>query len=173
MPFEPPRYTYDIYKNWDENWELIEGSAYSLLPSPTVGHQRTVVNFLYQIVDQLKKQGDTCCNAYSRLDWIMNNTTVVRPDVMVVTPPFETDWLQFAPTLIVEVVSESSSFVDEGIKKYLYETNGVKYYLIADVANRKIECFELMAGVYLTKTGSHFQLTDDVTVHLDYEGIWD
>jgi hypothetical protein len=34
-----PRYTYSDYQQWKEDWELISGYPYSLLPSATIKHQ--------------------------------------------------------------------------------------------------------------------------------------
>ena len=40
LPFDPPRYTFDDYKNWSDEWELIDGYPYSLMPSAKRNHQR-------------------------------------------------------------------------------------------------------------------------------------
>ncbi len=34
-----PYYTYDDYKNWEGNWELVYGIAYSMRPNSTIKHQ--------------------------------------------------------------------------------------------------------------------------------------
>lgn len=34
-----PRYTYDDYKQWEGQWELISGVAYAMSPAPMIEHQ--------------------------------------------------------------------------------------------------------------------------------------
>ena len=34
-----PHYTYDDYKIWEGRWELIDGVAYAMAPSPIFKHQ--------------------------------------------------------------------------------------------------------------------------------------
>lgn len=42
----PPRYTYEGYKRWEGDWELIEGVPYAMAPSPSGKHQRVVAELL-------------------------------------------------------------------------------------------------------------------------------
>ncbi|MBI4377702.1 MAG: hypothetical protein HY578_01250 [Nitrospinae bacterium] len=46
-----PRYTYNDYVKWEGRWELIEGMAYAMVPSPTIGHQLIGKNILIQLVE--------------------------------------------------------------------------------------------------------------------------
>ena len=34
-----PQYTYEDYKNWEGDWELIYGQAYTMSPAPMIKHQ--------------------------------------------------------------------------------------------------------------------------------------
>ena len=47
-----------------------------------------------------------------------------------------TDNIQGAPDLVIEILSPSTADKDQGVKKDLYERNGVKEYLIVDPAYR-------------------------------------
>lgn len=48
-----PRYTYDHYKTWDEDWELIEGYPYWLKP-PGFRHSIVKGNVLCQLTNYLQ-----------------------------------------------------------------------------------------------------------------------
>ena len=109
---------------------------------------------------------------YSRLDWIVNNETVVRPDAMIVCGNFDTDWLTFPPALVLEIASASTYLKDKNIKYKLYEMHRVPYYLLADTEQEKIECYQLVHGIYQLKQDSTFTLAADCEIELDFEKMW-
>lgn len=171
LPFEPPRYQYDDYKNWSDEWELIDGYPYSLMPSPKRKHQQYNFRFARLIGNILA--GKSCdCEAYGEFDWIVNNETVVRPDAMIVCGKFETDWLTFPPALILEIASPSTYLKDKNVKHKLYEMNGVKYYVLADTEKEKVECYQLMDGMYQPKQDSNFLLAEGCEIEIDFTAIW-
>ena len=47
-----PRYTYDDYKLWKDDWELIDGYPYSMGPSANGKHQDISGEIFYQIIAQ-------------------------------------------------------------------------------------------------------------------------
>jgi hypothetical protein len=53
--FDFPRYTYNDYKNWKEDWELIDGYPMQFLPSAALKHNLIQGNFFYQSKISLKK----------------------------------------------------------------------------------------------------------------------
>jgi Uma2 family endonuclease len=169
--FEPPRYSYKDYKNWSEEWELINGYPYSLLPSATYKHQRCLWKLIQLIGNGLEKENSDC-ECYSRLDWIVDNSSVVRPDVMIVCGKFETDWLTFPPNLIVEIASPATYLKDRHVKYKLYELNNVKYYLLVDTEKEKVACYELINGVYQLKEGNTFSLAKGCEIVIDVEELW-
>jgi Uma2 family endonuclease len=124
-------YTYEDYKNWKGDWELIEGVPFAMSPSPTVKHQLVVSRIVYILNRELKKADCKGCLVLPEIDWIVKFNTVVRPDVAVVCDlkDFE-GHLKVPPLLIFEVVSPSSSKRDEGLKFELYRQEGVKYYAL-------------------------------------------
>ena len=80
-----PRYTYDDYKLWNDDWELIDGYPYSMSPSASGKHQSVSGELFFQMKSQLVNP--SCkknCHVYYELDWILNNNTVVRPDIAIV-----------------------------------------------------------------------------------------
>jgi hypothetical protein len=50
-----PRYTYEDYKLWEGDWELIKGYPYAMSPSPKRKHQETGSNFLFMVRKELEK----------------------------------------------------------------------------------------------------------------------
>jgi Uma2 family endonuclease len=171
LPFDPPRYTYDDYKNWSDEWELIDGYPYSLMPSAKRKHQRFATQFIWIVKNILA--GKSCdCEVFSEFDWIINEETVVRPDCMIVCGAFETDWLTFPPTLIVEIGSASTYMKDRNLKYKLYEMNAVKYYLLADTEKQRVDSYEWIDGSFQPKQDNTFRLSEECEVKIDFEKMW-
>ena len=171
LPFDPPRYCYDDYKNWSDEWELIDGYPYSLMPSAKRKHQQFATSFIWVIKSIIT--GKSCeCEVYSELDWIVNNETVVRPDAMIVCGNFNTDWLTFPPALVLEIASASTYLKDRNVKYKLYEMHGVKYYLLADTEQEKVECYQLTDGVYQLKQDNSFALASGREIEISFEKMW-
>ncbi|QEG24236.1 hypothetical protein MFFC18_41530 [Mariniblastus fucicola] len=78
-----PRYTVDDYQHWEGDWQLVEGIAISMNPSPFGPHERAVSRISLCIGNAIE-EADFECESYAGLDWIVSDETVVRPDVMVV-----------------------------------------------------------------------------------------
>jgi Uma2 family endonuclease len=171
---EIPRYTYGDYKLWEGNWELIKGYPYAMSPSPNRKHQGIGKNLISYFDKSLSETTIDCnCEVFYELDWIMNEETVVRPDIMIICGKFETDFLTFAPTLIVEISSGSTKMKDRNTKFRLYESAGVKYYLIADTEKETVEIFELIENQYKQNdTLQLFQLTNSCSIEINTTNLW-
>jgi hypothetical protein len=64
---------------------------------------------------------------------------------MIVCGKFEEDFLGFPPTLtIIEIASSKTRLKDRNVKFKLYESNGVKFYLIADPDKKTVEKFSMI-----------------------------
>jgi len=168
-----PQYNYSDYENWKGDWELIDGFPFSMSPSATGKHQFVAANILYKIMNQLKESScNKNCLVYFGLDWIIDKTNVVRPDIAVICGKKVEKFIEAPPVLIVEILSESSYYRDRIIKKELYEFNNVKYYLIADPKNKTVETFELIDSKYQTTNKKEFVLNENCKIFLDFEGVW-
>lgn len=169
-----PQYSYADYEQWEGDWELIYGFPYAMSPSPKRTHQETGFNFMKLISAQLEtKPVDACnCKVYYELDWIIDDTTVVCPDVMVVCGKFEEDFLRFPPTLILEIASLKTRLKDRNVKFRLYESNGVKFYLIADPDKQTIDTFILKDNFYQQTSERIFELTIDCKIELAIDKLW-
>jgi len=121
-----PRYTYEDYKLWEGDWELIEGLPVALSPSSGFSHQK-ISGALYTPLN-LKLKECPNCHALYEIDWIVSEDTVVIPDIMVIWHEPQGEYITKAPEIIFEVVSRFTAQKDERIKYELYEKEGVKYY---------------------------------------------
>lgn len=171
--FDFPRYTYNDYKNWKEDWELIDGFPFQFLPSAALKHNLVQGNFFYQSKTSLKNNKLGCnCMVVTELDWKISDETVVRPDLMIICGAPLTDFLEFPPALIVEIISPSSVKRDRLIKFEIYKEQGVKYYILADYIKETTEIFELVDNVYKQVYISSFQVDKNCQVDFDFEEIW-
>ncbi|TKK70888.1 hypothetical protein FC093_04120 [Ilyomonas limi] len=63
-----PRYTYADYAQWKEDWELIKGYPYQLLPSARWQHNSVQVRLSKQAMDSFIKIATA--TAWYLQDWI-------------------------------------------------------------------------------------------------------
>lgn len=167
-----PRYTYADYVNWKEDWELIDGLPHSLLPSPVIRHGKVQINAAFQVKLALQSHKDCNCIVLSEIDWKINQDTVVRPDLMIVCGEPKTDFLEFPPALILEVISPASRRKDRTIKFELYREQGVRYYLMADYERQILEMYELIDNVYREVQRTTFVLEPGCEIALDAAALW-
>jgi Uma2 family endonuclease len=168
-----PRYTYADYVQWKEDWELINGLPYSLLPSPVIRHGQVQMNAAFQFKLALQHNKDCNCIVLSEIDWKINEHTVVRPDVMIICGEPKTDFLEFPPALILEILSPASRRKDRNIKFELYREQGVRYYLMADYERHILETYELKDNVYRETEHTTFLLEPGCQVSLDPAALWE
>ena len=168
-----PGYTIRDYEKWEGDWELIEGIAYALA-SPSFKHQR-IAGKLFRFLDETIEDECKDCVVGIDTDYVIDDHTVVRPDVYVICEKVENRILK-APQIIFEVVSETTSEKDEGLKKELYEREGVKYYVLVYPELKKARIFKLEGGKYrkvfeaIEDTYS-FEL-ENCKITLDFSKIW-
>jgi len=169
-----PNYNYEDYKGWEGDWELIGGIPFSMSPSAKVPHQHIQGELLYQIKRIFKETGcKNNCFVYSDIDWVIDENNVLRPDLLIVCGKVDHDFIRSTPRLIVEILSKSSAYNDRIVKKEIYESQGVKYYLIANPENKTIETYELLNGKYLLSEKKEFILNENCKITLQYNDIWE
>lgn len=128
------KYTYKEYLHWKDNWELINGYPYAMSPSPLPEHQWIGSNIIFSFKQALKEKNSNCnCNLLYECDGIINDETVVKPDIIIMCGNYnKKEFIKSAPVLIVEIFSPSTRLKDRNTKFNLYEQQRVKYYLMAD-----------------------------------------
>ena len=95
-------YTYEDYKKWEGDWELIDGVAYAMSPFALPSHQ-----FISgRILIQLNKNLEECkkCFALMESEVKFSETTILRPDILMKCG--ELDDISIVPEIIFEVVSK-------------------------------------------------------------------
>ena len=135
-----PYYTLDDYRQWEGDWELIDGVAIAMTPSPFGPHERIISRLSRMIGNQL----DLCqcaCEVYTNLDWIVCDNTVIRPDLMVVCGEQPQQHLERRPEIVVEVLTESTKGRDLTAKRAVCRESDVPHYLIIDPETKTIEQF--------------------------------
>lgn len=83
---------------------------------------------------------------------ILADTTIVQPDLVVLTPDRERFITERAiegpPALVVEIVSPSSARQDRLTKAALYARFGIPHYWVLDPVERTFELYELRGDVH-------------------------
>ncbi len=171
--FNFPRYTYNDYKNWKEDWELVNGYPLQMLPSASFKHNNVQGNLIYQSKFSINKNDGNCdCFVIPELDWKINDYTVVRPDIMVVCGNPKSEFLEMPPVLIIEILSPSNTKTDRVIKFQLYQENGVQFYLMVDPLKEKVEVFELIDNKYKQVERQKFQIDRNCEIDFDFDKLW-
>lgn len=171
-----PYYTYEDYCQWEGKWELIEGMPYAMSPAPIPEHQR--VSLKLSICFEAALAACKKCKVYPPLDWRIGDDTVVQPDMLIVCKPINKKYLDFAPILVIEVLSPSTASKDRGEKMEIYQGQQVKYYLIIDTKFKKIECYQLIENKYnlVEVTPSSYQFIFEeagCSADVNFLDIWD
>jgi len=170
-----PHYTYEDWLRWEGRWELIDGIPFAMSPAPVPQHQRIAAELNYVFVTALKKSGCKRCKVYQPLDYKISEDTILEPDMLIVCGNIEKKFLDFPPTLVVEILSPSTALKDRNTKYHLYEKQNVKYYLIADLDKKEIEMYELQTGKYILSELNNsytFHLEEDCTIEVMLNEIW-
>jgi Uma2 family endonuclease len=180
---ENDSYTYKDYLEWpdDERWELIDGVAYNMTPSPSRMHQKISVALAAGLYQYLK--GKNCEVYHAPFDVRLPEggeedeeiKTVVQPDIVVICDPSKLDekGCKGSPDLIMEILSPSTASMDHITKLNLYEKNKVfEYWIIHPVdkivmvyrlsENGKYGRAEVYSGVDKVRAG----LFDDLVIDL-------
>lgn len=154
-------YTVVDYLAWpdDMRCELIGGEIYDMSPAPTVAHQDAALGLSSALRAALKTRRsgggcgpiDVCQVIISPIDVVLDKTTVVQPDIVVVCDAAKLAngrYVDGAPDLVVEVLSPSTALKDRREKRALYEKAGIQEYLLVDPLERYMEVYRLIEGVY-------------------------
>jgi Uma2 family endonuclease len=136
--------TYDDLRDMPDDgqrYEIIDGELI-VTPAPTMGHQR-VVGRLYRLLDDYARQVQGGEVAFAPFDVRLGQFDAVEPDLVFLSAtrprvPNDENSIDFAPDLVVEVISPSSRRVDRVRKMALYARSGVPEYWIGDPMDRTL-----------------------------------
>jgi len=172
-----PYYTYDDYRLWEGDWELIYGSAYAMSPAPMIIHQSIsakIAHQLYELFQECSK-----CKTLLPVDWKIAEDTVVQPDNLVIChEPRNPAYISQAPVIIFEILSKSTAKKDETVKFDLYEREGVKYYILVNPDEKVAKAYQLKDGKYIKLIDTHdetvkFEISKCKSeLEFDFSKIW-
>ena len=156
-----------------DDYEIIEGEKI-MAPSPGFGHVNVTANLV------------TIIGGYARINKlgvaIADNFDVHFPDGNLFKPDFifvgaekaklffgnKNATIHGVPDMVAEIFSRSTMKRDIGIKKDIYESNGVKEYWIIDPWRETIEVYLLRNGKY-ELDGQYENWSDDELLRLTDE----
>ena len=173
-----PYYTYEDYKLWSDEWEIIYGVAYAMSPAPMIEHQSISANIAWQLKELLS----ACekCRSLLPVDWKIAEDTVVQPDNLVIChTPRNSAYLTKAPNIIFEILSKSTATKDKNLKFKLYEAEGVTHYIIVDPKEQVAKVYKLHEGKYIKvcdatdeKVEFSLQKCSQGKIIFDFAKIW-
>ena len=148
QPQERGDWTYGDMLTWleDERWEIIDGEAFAMAPTPGTPHQQVSRELCFLIRSFLEGKPCQLFNApYSVFLPVADEAekdvrTVVEPDIIVVCDPEKIveRGCRGAPDWVIEILSPSSSGMDHIRKRDLYERHGVKEYRVVQPDERSV-----------------------------------
>jgi Uma2 family endonuclease len=124
-----------------KRYEIIDGQLF-VTPAPALRHQRA----LRLLVESMNAYVESCGLEmfFAPVDVAFSDTTVVEPDVIVV--PRRADGRRLKSSaeirqlmLAVEVLSPGTARRDRGVKRRLYQREGVEEYWVIDLDARVVE----------------------------------
>ncbi|MFZ3591253.1 Uma2 family endonuclease [Bacillus sp. DJP31] len=128
----------------DEQYEIINGIRYDLLPSPTVKHQLLVTEILNALHITCHSNGILLV---APIDVYLDEKNTFQPDVIFIMNEnisiIQDDKISGAPDLVVEILSPSTGKRDKTTKKETYARFGVKEYWIVDPIHQTLDQFLL------------------------------
>ena len=130
-------YTVSDYESLPEDVkvELIDGYFYDMA-SPSKLHQAILIEMLFQLKSQIKKNKGGCKVYIAPSDVQLDDErTIVQPDLFILCNKDmikEVDRTHGAPEFVVEVLSNSTRRKDMTLKLNKYMNAGVKEYWIID-----------------------------------------
>ena len=155
-------YTYEDYKEWEGDWELIGGMPFAMAPAPMKKHQMLIGYIFSEVISQIDKCSN--CEVLIDSDWKLNSQNILKPDVAIVCNDDNQKYISKTPEVIFEVISPSTAKRDENLKFMIYAGEGVKYYIL-------VYPDDLVAKVYKNYDFNFKKVGEFDTESLDFEGI--
>lgn len=172
-------FTWTDYQSWPEGerWEIVGGEAFGMSPTPTSRHQFISMR-LSGMFDRVFR-GTGCQPFAAPMAVKLSEHDVVEPDLFVVCNPqqIKPTHIEGSPTLVVEILSESSLRHDRIRKLRLYERSGVSEYWLITPYPSLVEVYVLKDRLFHLDTGyeKHETLVSPTfpELHVDLSDIFD
>ena len=139
-------YNYQLYE--EPNYEIIEGEKIFMSAARPFPHHITIANRLFSIFEDYIDRNNIRAAAFVECDvYLPDEKNVFIPDFTIFCDINNIKMdraIHGVPDLVVEVLSRSTMKKDVGIKKDIYERNGVKEYWIINPWAKSIEVYHLV-----------------------------
>ena len=154
----------EIYSRIDteERFEIIDGTKIYMLAAASFDHNFFAGRLIVVFNSYFEEHRNGV--AVHDIDVHLPDGNLFRPDVCIID---DLAWLErnenspVVPALAVEILSRSTMKNDLGIKKNIYERNGVKEYWIVDQWSKRIDVYHLV--------DRHYELDDVYRLFTDRE----
>ena len=141
---------YDFSFEEERHYEIIEGVKLFMAPSAVSEHFFIDKNLIFVFESYCRK--NKCGIVFGDIDVHLPDTqNVFRPDIMIICDRNiikKHGTVYGVPDLVVEILSPSTAKNDFGIKKDVYERNGVKEYWIVNYVDKTVQVYHLIEGKY-------------------------
>lgn len=172
---ESKSYTYQDYLALPEEpgfrYEILEGELVKE-PSPNWMHQRISRELEFLLISYFRQVDPKGEVFDAPLDVTFKDITVVQPDILYIAGNrleiMKKARIDGAPTLTVEILSDSSRRKDRMRKLQIYQKAGVQHYWLVDPLYNTFECFALKDGIYALVAA---EMDDNVIEHPDFPGL--
>jgi Uma2 family endonuclease len=128
-----------------QRYEIIDGELY-VSPAPSIKHQTVSIN-LSTVLNVHVRAGKLGKVLTAPTDLKFAAPSIVQPDILYVRQAsrgiITAQNIQGAPDLVVEIISPSSTRMDQEIKRDLYAKYGVRYYWLAHPLEEWLRAYEL------------------------------
>jgi Uma2 family endonuclease len=173
-----PKLNYDDYAKIPQDGrrhEIIDG-VHIVNAAPSTVHQHVSKRLQYQLYTKIELAGlGVLFNA--PVDVQLSEFDVVQPDLVIVlnenVRKITPTKIKVAPNLVVEILSPSTTELDQTLKKELYERSGVQEYWIVDPFEQSVAQWVLTDGKYsLAPAADPINLTIASRISIAKETIW-
>lgn len=171
-----PHYTYQDYCQWKGPWELIDGIPYAMCPMPGPNHQKIASKLTFEFQKTIEKEGCEC-SVYQPIDYKISEDTILNPDLLIVCKPIIKQFLDFAPDLVVEILSPTTALKDRYTKFEIYQQQQIPYYLIVDIDIKRVEVWQLnhaekYSQLLIEEKKPQVFAFNDCSISIVFENIW-
>lgn len=170
-----PHYTYEDYEQWEGRGELIEGILFAMSPSRVPKHQSISGNLFSEFKLGLRFCSNGC-KVYQPIDYRVKDDIILQPDLLVVCGGIVKKYLDFAPALVAEILSPSTTLRTGILSLTFMNRKGVPYYVIINVETEVAEIFELRNSSYeLADNGREVKFafkSGGGKISVDFSEIW-
>jgi Uma2 family endonuclease len=155
-------------------YEAIEGELY-VTPAPSLRHQRIAKRLTLALYRLLEEPGHgELFFAPTGVEFPATEEGV-QPDLLFVSNErrgiLAEPWIQGPPDLVIEILSPTTAQRDRGVKRKLYERQGVSEYWIVDPEAEAVEVWSFGPAGERRTAASHRRFADRLPVQLAGEPI--